>query len=211
MPVQPVHVASPAIEAARMSVILVRHAESSGQDPEASLTLRGVREAKDLASALHDLSIDQVASSPYRRARQTAELLAVRGTPKIDERLAEWEVPWVPDNEWPHALRSILAGDVELPHGVESRDAAIARGLASFRDVARDGPVVSALVTHGKLLALLLSALGGGDPFDIFTTLHNPHAFEVRAAGTMCEVRSLWHPDTAAAAARLRQRPSAQR
>lgn len=177
-----------------MRAIFIRHAESSGQHQEAGLTGRGATQAQDLALALRSVPIGRLICSPYRRARQTAEPLADRAALQLDDRLAEWEIPWIPDRAWPHALRGILDGTTALPDGVEAREAAIARGVASFRDAASDGAVVSVLITHGKLLALVLAALCGGDPFDVFVTMRNAHAFEVAATTTTCEVRDLWHP-----------------
>ena len=177
-----------------MRAIFIRHAESSGQEPAASLTASGAVQARELAATLHSASIDRVITSPFRRARQTAEPLAVRATLELDDRLAEWQVPWVPDAEWPRELRRVLSGDTALPDDVEPRDAAIARGLDAFREAATDKTGVPALVTHGKLLALVLSALGGGDPFELFMTFRSPHAFEVQAVGSVFEIRTLWHP-----------------
>ena len=55
--------------AARIS--LIRHAASSGQAPEASLTVVGRKQAEGLAEALGDIAVDALYSCPYRRARET--------------------------------------------------------------------------------------------------------------------------------------------
>jgi len=179
-----------------MQAIFIRHAESAGQERGARLTARGVAHAQELAVALRSVPIGRVLSSPFERARQTAEPLAARVPLELEDRLVEWQVPWIPDAEWPQALRRVFSRDAALPDHVEPRDAVIARGLAAFREASTGGAGVPVLVTHGKLLALVLSALGGGNAFDLFTTFRNPHAFEVRAVGSAFEVRSLWHPST---------------
>ncbi|HEV7732390.1 MAG TPA: histidine phosphatase family protein [Candidatus Binatia bacterium] len=173
-----------------MRVLLIRHAESSGQEPGVALTGRGLAQARALAAALSDEPIGKMVSSPFLRARQTAGPLAAHTKLHIDARLAEWQLPRLPDAEWPHGLRPILTGSVPLPAGVESVHAARARGLAALREAAARADGVPALVTHGKLLALVLGALQGIDPFDIFVTLRNPHVFDVQMTGSTSAVRS---------------------
>jgi hypothetical protein len=56
--------------------------------------------------------------------------------------------------------------------------------------LARDGE--SVLFTHGKLLALILSEVDGGDAFEHFRTLRQPHVFEVLASAAGFAVRELW-------------------
>ena len=148
---------------------LVRHCESAGQDVEAPLTRRGRGQAEQLAVALHSRSIGGLISSPYRRARESAQSLMARTglELELDWRLREWELPWIPAAQWPHALRPIFAGHAQLPVEVEQISAARTRGLAALGDaLARERSPV--LVAHGKLLALLLSEIQGRDPFEAF-------------------------------------------
>lgn len=176
-----------------MRALLVRHCESSGQEPGAGLTPRGLAQARELAAVLRSESIGRVVSSPYRRAHQTAEPLAVGTQPKIDDRLREWQLPWIPSAEWPEALRVILAGRAQLPADVEPIAAARARGLAALRDALREDSHLTALVSHGKLLALVLSGIDGLDPYEVFTNLRTPHVFEVARTDGALRVRSVWN------------------
>lgn len=176
------------------AAILIRHAESSGHTPDAGLTARGVAQARELSVALRGESITTVVTSPYRRARETAEPLAERVEVRIDHRLAEWELPWIPPTEWPQALGRVFSGDLPLPADVEPRQVAQARALAALQEAETSPGGVVGLVTHGKLLALLLEELTGTDAFAIFVTLRNPHAFAVSGPASRREVRSLWHP-----------------
>ena len=179
----------------RGEVLLVRHCESSGQEPDAPLTPRGRAQAVQLDRALRDCNLAGLISSPYRRARESASDLVERtglGL-TIDDRLREWETPWIPQEEWPDALRPILGGAMRLPPGFESVEEARARGAAAAREaLARDG--VQLLLGHGKLIALILSELDGRDAFEQFVRLHNPHVFAVIASPAGVEARSLWHP-----------------
>jgi broad specificity phosphatase PhoE len=81
-----------------------------------------------------------VVCSPYRRAYQTAERLAGGSQPQIDDRLQEWQLPWIPSAEWPEALRVILTGRAQLPADVEPIAAARARGLAALHEVLAEIP-----------------------------------------------------------------------
>jgi 2,3-bisphosphoglycerate-dependent phosphoglycerate mutase len=134
-----------------------------------------------------------VVSSPYRRAYQTAEPLAEGTQPQIDERLREWQLPWIPNAEWPEALRSILSGRAQLPADVEPVAAVRARGLQALHEVLANVSGLPVLVTHGKLLALVVSGIDGRDPYEVFMSIRTPHVFEVVGSDAGLQVRSVWH------------------
>jgi 2,3-bisphosphoglycerate-dependent phosphoglycerate mutase len=91
-----------------INIYLIRHAESIGntipdtinQDPETPLTEKGVIQANLLGRRFRNgkLSFDEIVSSTYRRAMETADIVA-----KITEYKAE--IPRV------HELREYDAGD----------------------------------------------------------------------------------------------------
>ncbi len=60
------------------TVYLVRHCQTSGQEPDAPLTEQGHRQAVLLAQTLADEPLERIVSSPYLRAYQTALPLAER-------------------------------------------------------------------------------------------------------------------------------------
>ena len=72
-----------------MNVYLVRHGESEGnkqeiyQTQEVPLSSRGKRQAELIAKRLKDKNIDIIYTSPYLRARQTAEIIAQRLNLKV--------------------------------------------------------------------------------------------------------------------------------
>jgi hypothetical protein len=72
--------------------------------------------------------------------------------------------------------------------------AARARGLAAVAEAAA-GADTTALVSHGKLLALTVGALTRSDPFTIFRALGNPHVLELDDAGGHPVVRRVWPPE----------------
>ena len=51
-------------------MLLIRHCQSSGQDPDAALTEIGRKQAAALAEFLSDYPIDMIVSSSYMRAEQ---------------------------------------------------------------------------------------------------------------------------------------------
>lgn len=60
-----------------VTLILVRHADKAafgGDDP--GLSPAGAQRARDLASALRDAGVTAIVTSPFRRARETAQPLA---------------------------------------------------------------------------------------------------------------------------------------
>jgi broad specificity phosphatase PhoE len=80
-------------------LLMVRHGESEGNigkstDPDCPLTERGLAQARTLARRLRgfDLSDFTGVTSPYRRAVQTAEALALELGVRfeVDEALREW-------------------------------------------------------------------------------------------------------------------------
>jgi phosphohistidine phosphatase len=74
-----------------MRLLIVRHAEAAPGDPDElrPLTAAGQAAAKALGAELRlqGFAADAVVASPLRRARETAEALAL-GEPELDERLA---------------------------------------------------------------------------------------------------------------------------
>jgi 2,3-bisphosphoglycerate-dependent phosphoglycerate mutase len=174
-------------------VLLVRHCESTGQGPEAALTARGREQAERLAEAMAAHPLTALAASPFRRARDTLAPLARRTglPPTIDPRLAEWTTPFVPAADWPAGMAPLLRGETAPPAGFEPLAAARARGLAALQDALAAGGGTRVLVTHGKLLALVVAALRHADPFAVFVTIQNPHVFAVEAGVPEPAVRDL--------------------
>ena len=74
-----------------MTVYLVRHCQSTGQEPDAPLTPIGQQQAVRLADCWNALGSRWIVSSPYARARQSAEPLAARLglAVETDDRLIE--------------------------------------------------------------------------------------------------------------------------
>ncbi|UQN06392.1 histidine phosphatase family protein [Deinococcus sp. QL22] len=165
--------------------LLIRHAKAAGQAPGAPLTPEGVEQAAQLAESLSGSGITRIVSSPWQRAVDTAGPLAGRlGLPvKTDERLTERVLSGRDMVYWQTALKlSFRIPALALPGG-ESGHTARTRILAALND-ARDPAGVTAIVTHGNLMALAL-----GLDFDGWAGLRNPDVWVWNA-----EASARWEP-----------------
>jgi broad specificity phosphatase PhoE len=82
---QPTHLASPA--AGTTSIVVVRHAEKSTDDPrDPSLSAAGQERARTLSDVLKDAGVTDIYVTQYKRTRQTAEPLAQQSGISIVER-----------------------------------------------------------------------------------------------------------------------------
>ena len=162
-------------------VLLVRHCEATGQEPEAPLSARGEQQARALADKLVSEPVDHIVASPYLRARRTASPLAASlGLPvHSDARLVEHRLSSDPLPEWRH----FVARAFDEPHarapGGDAPAETLARGLAALEDVVRSGHVLSVLVTLGLLLSLLLHSIDPSFGFDGWQSLRNPDVFRL--------------------------------
>jgi phosphohistidine phosphatase SixA len=75
------------IAVAGTTVVIVRHAEKSTDDPrDPSLSAAGQQRARDLGAVLNDAGVTDVYVTEYKRTRQTAEPLAQASGISIVER-----------------------------------------------------------------------------------------------------------------------------
>src|SRR5258705_11063521 len=75
------------VSAASTTIIVVRHAEKSTDDPrDPSLTVAGQQGALALSAVLKDAGVTAIYTTHYKRNRQTAEPLAHRNVISITER-----------------------------------------------------------------------------------------------------------------------------
>ncbi|MYE11016.1 MAG: histidine phosphatase family protein [Gammaproteobacteria bacterium] len=180
-------------------VLLIRHCESVGQQPEAGLTEAGMRAAETLAEFLSRFPVDRIATSPYERARQTiAPFAAAAGLPvHADDRLVEQRLAAGRVEHWRDAVRASFGDpDFRLPGGESGRDV-LNRGWPALEELLEGGHRLPVAVTHGKFLSVILNSLDSDFGYDQWQSLSNPDVFAlVDAAGGGLSYERVW-PDRA--------------
>jgi broad specificity phosphatase PhoE len=143
---------------------LVRHGESAGnlnlglrRSDDPPLTERGRAQAARAAAALAELRLDEVCSSPLRRARETAAVIAAASglAPRVVEGFAEVDMGALSDSEAPEdraerqaIFSAWLAGDRARAFPGGEDFAAVVRRV-------RDGLRMLAAASPGRRIALV--------------------------------------------------------
>lgn len=160
-------------------LLLIRHAQSAGQAPDAGLTSEGVAQADRLLDELQGHGHRAIFASPYARAVQTiAPFAQAHGTQitKLDG-LAERVLAPAPRPDWlDHVARSFTDPEHALPGGESLRQTAD-RGWRAICDAAASGPAIA--VSHGNLIAAVLNRIDAHFGFEGWRALGNPHVIEV--------------------------------
>jgi len=178
-------------------LILVRHCESSGQEPEATLTEVGHRQARALLPSLDRVGIDFVVSSPYERALQSIAPFATKHSLTVhqDARFRERELSAVALPDWlDHLERSYRDLDYRHPTGESGRDAQ-QRAWQAIDEVVDAGHRCPAIVAHGNLIALILRRIDPSIGFEFWRGLSNPDVYQLsRTDGSKWRSERLWSP-----------------
>jgi 2,3-bisphosphoglycerate-dependent phosphoglycerate mutase len=177
------------------TVFLVRHCKAEGQAPDAPLTDEGKEQAESLTAALSAVAIERIVSSPYVRARQTitpfAERLAI--PIETDERLVEAGLSTIDYPDWIERLRATFA-DFDLSYeGGESSRAATLRATAAINDILGTNTHITLVVTHGRLLTLILRSFDSRFGFDEWQALTAPDLFHLTISDGGAQVDRIWN------------------
>ncbi|MFZ4071662.1 MAG: histidine phosphatase family protein [Caulobacterales bacterium] len=167
------------------TLILVRHALSTGQAPEAELAPEGAGQATVLSERLLALGVDGLFSSPYRRAQATLDPYAARMglnvtiLHELHERILSPE----PREDWlDHVRRSFADSDYKLAGGESLRET-YSRALGALQVIAGTGHTLPAAASHGNLIASVLNGLDSDFGFEQWRGLRNPDIFELTIRG----------------------------
>ena len=174
---------------------LVRHCQSESQQPEASLTIEGRTQAEALANFLVGRSIERIVSSTYARARESIEPFAKRiglGI-EFDDRLVEHRLSARDLPDWMDKLRQSFE-DMDIAfEGGESSRAAMERAVSFVSQILKHDTQRTAIVTHGKLMTLLLKHFDERFGFEDWKKLTNPDVFLVKRDRRLSwNVERLW-------------------
>lgn len=176
-------------------LLLVRHCEASGQQPDAPLTDTGRGQARALARFLSGYPVDRVVASSCTRARQSVEPFAAGAGLEVhlDERLVEQTLAGRPVADWRQAIRDGFADpDFRLPGGESGRDV-LERGWAALEELLGGGHRLPVVVTHGKFLSVLLSSLDADFGYEGWRALSNPDVFAlVKGRGGAWMYERIW-------------------
>jgi 2,3-bisphosphoglycerate-dependent phosphoglycerate mutase len=166
-------------------LILIRHCESTGQQPGDGLSEAGEVQALALVDRLAALDPDAIYLSPYRRATATVRPFAECVGLCIcqDERLRERELSPEPLDDWLDRIcRSYDDVDHRAAPGGESLRDAQTRALAALADIAAAHHRLPVVASHGNLISTILRTADPGFGFDGWRDLRNPDLFELSLA-----------------------------
>jgi 2,3-bisphosphoglycerate-dependent phosphoglycerate mutase len=165
-----------------MRLILIRHAASMGQEPDASLSAAGEAQAHALAAKLEALGVRELFSSPYRRAISTVEPFAKAGglTVQVIDNLRERKLAEGPVPDFLVHMERSFEDEHYCLEGGESLAATAARGLDALSEIAELAQTSSpAAASHGNLIASILRTIDPQFGFAAWKAMTNPDLFEV--------------------------------
>lgn len=174
-------------------IYVIRHCSAEGQAPDADLTAEGILQAEKLVPFFDGIEIDQIITSPFVRARRSAEPLAKEKGIHIeqDSELAERVLSSHNLEDWLVKLEATFA-DTSLKYkGGESSMEAMARVRKVVEELEFGSRTV--LVTHGNLMALLIRSFDNQFGFEEWQALTNPDVFTLRITDIDTEVERIWH------------------
>ncbi|EIT85791.1 phosphoglycerate mutase [Fictibacillus macauensis ZFHKF-1] len=164
------------------TLYLVRHCQATGQEALAPLTIEGSKQAQALCHFFKNKPIDQIISSPFKRAVDTiAPLARLRNLPlHTDDRLSERILSPQDRDDWLMQLERTFEDLDYVLEGGESSQTAINRITAVMNEQRQNDATTSLiLVTHGNLLSLLLKSVGYHKGFQDWRKLTNPDVFKI--------------------------------
>jgi 2,3-bisphosphoglycerate-dependent phosphoglycerate mutase len=179
------------------TIYLIRHCQTSGQEPDAVLTAEGEKQAEKLADFLSDAPISRIVSSPFVRAVQSIKPLAHRLRLQIetDPRLQERVLSDSPLVHWRENLQQTFEQlDLRFPGGESSREA-MQRASAAVQDILYRQPTgATAIVSHGNLSTLLLKHFDEAIGFSTWEAMTTPDVFFIQLGEVGASITRIWQP-----------------
>lgn len=176
------------------NIYVIRHCKAEGQSPDASLTDEGIVQAKALAAFLSGRQIDYIVSSPFKRAVKTIEPFAKKlGIDiEVDDRLRERALSSTQMPDWLEKLKATFL-DMDLQYeGGESSNEAMKRIVKVIDDIASGGSDNAAIVTHGRIMSLLLHYYNPAFSFEQWKGLSNPDVYRLCITQDDSFLEHLW-------------------
>ncbi|MDL4839706.1 histidine phosphatase family protein [Aquibacillus rhizosphaerae] len=179
-------------------LFMIRHCNAEGQHKDSPLTKDGVRQSQFLSNILakSNFPIDRIISSPFLRAIESIKPYAQSNnlTIEVDQRLQERMLSEEPIDDWMDVLEESFTNlDFRLPGGESSNDA-LDRSSQVIEEVLNDDSCENiVIVTHGNLLAILLSKFQADIGFSHWKEFTNPDIFMVQKTGGEYVVERIWN------------------
>ena len=171
------------------TIYLIRHAQSTGQQPDGDLTELGKKQAQDLIARLSYIAPDGAYSSPYLRALDTIRPycdsagLDIQTDPDLAERQLKLFDLWLPFDELIHHLRLSFENWDYKMEGGESLNDTQRRALRGLRKIAQSNFVRPIVAAHGNLIAAVLGAIDPDFGFEQWRAMKDPHLYRLSFAG----------------------------
>jgi 2,3-bisphosphoglycerate-dependent phosphoglycerate mutase len=175
-------------------IYLVRHCQAMGQSADAPLTSEGIDQAEALAEFLSEAQIASIVSSPFARALKSIKPLSIRLNVeiKLDARLIEAQLSTIDYSDWLNKLQGTFS-DFELSfEGGESSRAATTRAIAVINDALLLETDSIVVVTHGRLMTLILKHFDSKYGFEEWQNLTTPDVFRIVIKENKSRVDRIW-------------------
>ncbi|MFD2208551.1 histidine phosphatase family protein [Virgibacillus halophilus] len=177
---------------------LVRHAHSIYTPDEVNrpLSEKGMADAQRVAAIFHEQKIDHIYASPYKRAVQTVEGIAVfRGKKvQIEKNFRERKLAGKPVVDFDYAIRKVWDEPSFSWEGGESNIAAQARGVDAILRLLEwhmDQRIV--VGTHGNIMVLIMQYFDQKYGFDFWDKLGMPDVYRLCFHGLkLADVQRCW-------------------
>jgi uncharacterized phosphatase len=152
-----------------MAIYLIRHGETDWNRQgrlqgleDIELNETGIRQAGQCAEAFKNISVDSILTSPLKRAKQTADIIAqyMGLAAVVQEDLTERDFGRLSGLTPQERERFLELGEDPLLESKETLTKRLMRVLNTFTDDVRQKNTI--LVSHGASINMLLSVLSDG-------------------------------------------------
>ncbi|NIK11627.1 histidine phosphatase family protein [Alkalibacillus almallahensis] len=174
-------------------IYIIRHAQATGQEPEARLTTIGEQQAYSLAKFLNQYKIDRIITSPFIRAVHTIEPFArEHGYPiELDRRIGEGLINERQFSRWLTHLTNQFQDVSFTPIETDSPENKRERAIEAIEDIKKESNTSTAIVSHGGIIPLLFHHFGYGAAFSRLT---NPDVHLLTISETDTTIERIWQP-----------------
>ncbi|WP_335871472.1 histidine phosphatase family protein [Bacillus sp. 2205SS5-2] len=182
----------------KTTLYLVRHAHSvyTSDEYERPLSRQGFEDAIKVADLLQNEKIDQITSSPYRRAKQTVEVLAGSLGIEIEvyENLKERRLALQSVDNFESSIEAVWRDEQFAWPGGESNAQAQKRGIAATEMLLQKYRGQSIVVgTHGNLMVLIMNHYDQQYDYNFWKKLAMPDIYQLTFEDhQLTDCRRIW-------------------